>query len=164
MSSDCGQSDVIFQLGLGMNPTLEVPSCSTQSLLEISFKAQDTCQRQFEVKKNKIFNFKAIIYEEDLQLRPAFSAPTLELCSSSFRFLSPGVENWALSAVLLCEGCRAHQSLRIKITVSKVVFGQITPCSAPEFFIHDAGTAWRPTSFSHFAFLGPHRGSRQPHR
>jgi len=75
-TQQCGQSDVIFQLGVGKNPTIEVPS-------------------------------------------PSFTR-------KKYNFGPPFVSRTGNYRLCFC-------------VKDAVVFGQITPCSAPEFFIHDAG-------------------------
>lgn len=77
LSQECGQSDVIFQVGVGRNPTLEVPS-------------------------------------------PSFTRKT-------YNFGPPFVSRTGHYRLCFC-------------VKDAVVFGQITPCTAPEFFIHDAGS------------------------
>eukprot|EP00435_Cladocopium_sp_Y103_P068393 s216_g31.t1 len=76
LSHQCGQSGVIFQLGVGRNPTLEVPS-------------------------------------------PSYTRKT-------YNFGPPFVSRTGEYRLCFC-------------VKDAVIFGQITPCTAPEFFIHDAG-------------------------
>eukprot|EP00439_Symbiodinium_sp_Y106_P001264 s4770_g1.t1 len=77
MEQSCGQPGVMFQMGLAMNPTSEIPS-------------------------------------------PSFTQKT-------FNFGPPSVPRTGTYRLCFC-------------VKDAVVFGQITPCNAAEFFIHDAGT------------------------
>ncbi|CAE7025598.1 SOQ1 [Symbiodinium sp. KB8] len=76
MEQSCGQPGVMFQMGLAMNPTSEIPS-------------------------------------------PSFTQKT-------FNFGPPSVPRTGTYRLCFC-------------VKDAVVFGQITPCNAAEFFIHDAG-------------------------